>query len=66
MPSFDKGTFKRRFRLHASDDPEQILTNRKFRLKNSAGDVLEGETDGDGCSALLDATDLETYRLEII
>lgn len=66
MPSFDKGTFKRRFLLHASDDPEQILTNRKFRLKSSAGEVLEGETDSDGCSSLLDSTDLETYKLELI
>ena len=66
MPSFDKGTFKRRFRLHAGDDPEQILSNRKFRLKSSAGDVLEGETDSDGCSSLLDSTDLETHKLELI
>lgn len=66
IPAFDKSAFKRRFRLHAPDDPEQILSNRKFRLKNAAGEVLEGETDGDGHSSLLDATDLESYVMELL
>ncbi|MBZ7488503.1 DUF2345 domain-containing protein, partial [Klebsiella michiganensis] len=65
MPNFDKGAFKHRYRLHASDDPEQILTRQKFRVKSSAGDIVEGETDGEGCSPLLDATDLDTWTLEL-
>ena len=66
MPNFDKGAFKHRYRLHASDDPEQILTRQKFRVKSSAGDIVEGETDGEGCSPLLDATDLDTWTLELL
>lgn len=66
IPAFNKGAFKRRYRLHAPDDPEQILTNRKFRLTSSAGDVIEGATDSEGCSPLLDATDLTTYTMELL
>ncbi|ENP2075709.1 type VI secretion system Vgr family protein [Klebsiella michiganensis] len=65
MPNFDKGAFKHRYRLHASDDPEQILTRQKFRVKSAAGDIIEGETDSEGCSPLLDATDLDTWTLEL-
>ncbi|QNE49019.1 type VI secretion system Vgr family protein [Klebsiella michiganensis] len=66
MPNFDKGAFKHRYRLHASDDPEQILTRQKFRVKSAAGDIIEGETDSEGCSPLLDATDLDTWTLELL
>ena len=65
MPNFDKGAFKHRYRLHASDDPEQILTRQKFRVKSAAGDIIEGETDSEGCSPLLDATDLDIWTLEL-
>ncbi|MBZ7451548.1 type VI secretion system tip protein VgrG [Klebsiella michiganensis] len=65
MPNFDKGGFKHRYRLHASDDPEQILTRQKFRVKSAAGDIIEGETDSEGCSPLLDATDLDIWTLEL-
>lgn len=66
MPAFNKGAFKHRYRLHAPDDPEQILTKQKFRVKSAAGDVVEGETDSEGCSPLLDATDLDTWTLELL
>jgi len=65
-PSFDKGAFARRYQLHATDDPDQILSNRKFRLKSSAGDVVEGETDSRGYSPLLDTAELDTYKLEVL
>ncbi|HBQ8023321.1 TPA: type VI secretion system tip protein VgrG [Klebsiella aerogenes] len=65
-PAFDKGTFTRRYQLHASDDPEQVLANRPFRLKSSTGEVLEGETDSNGCSPLLDSADLDSYKLEVL
>lgn len=65
-PSFNKGTFTRRYRLHATDDPEQILANRSFRLRSSSGEVLEGMTDSTGCSPLLDAADLDSYTLEVL
>lgn len=65
-PAFNKGAFRHRYRLHAPDDPEQILTNRKFRLTSSAGDVTDGVTDSEGCSPLLDATDLTTWTMELL
>ncbi|MCK6803751.1 type VI secretion system Vgr family protein [Enterobacter cloacae] len=66
VPSFNKGAFKLRYQLHAGDDPEQILANKKFRLTSSAGKVLEGVTDSNGHSALLDADDLDTYKMELM
>lgn len=65
-PAFDTGTFQRRFRLHMAGNPQQIMPNRKFRLKNETGEVLEGVTDAEGYSELLDAVDLTTYRMELL
>lgn len=65
-PLFEKGAFKRRYRLHAGDDAEQVLANQKFRLVSTAGDVIEGETDAEGHSPLLDAADLHTWRMELL
>ena len=65
-PAFDKGAFAQRYQLHASDDPEQILANRAFRLKSSTGQIVEGVTDSNGCSPLLDAADLDSYKLEVL
>lgn len=65
-PAFTKGTFTQRYQLHASDDPEQILAHRPFRLKSAAGEIIEGVTDSAGCSPLLDAADLDTYKLEVL
>jgi type VI secretion system secreted protein VgrG len=65
-PSFEKGTFKLRYKLHAGDDPEQILANKKFRLTNSAGQIVEGVTDSKGHSPLLDADDLDSYKMELM
>lgn len=65
-PLFEKGAFKLRYRLRSSADPEQVLAHRKFRLTSSAGDVIEGETDEQGCSAMLDAADLHSYKLELL
>lgn len=65
-PAFNQGAFAQRYQLHASDDPEQILANRAFRLKSSAGQMIEGVTDSNGCSPLLDAADLDSYKLEVL
>lgn len=65
-PSFDKGAFKLRYKLHAGDDPEQILANKKFRLTSSTGQIVEGVTDSNGHSSLLDADDLDTYKMELL
>lgn len=66
VPSFNKGTFKRSYRLSSPDDPEQTIANRKFRLTSSAGDVIEGVTDSYGNTPLLDAADLDTYKMELL
>ncbi|EQC2549486.1 type VI secretion system Vgr family protein [Enterobacter sichuanensis] len=66
VPPFNQGAFKLRYQLHAGDDPEQILANQKFRLTSSAGKVLEGVTDSNGHSALLDADDLDTCKMELL
>ena len=65
VPPFNEGAFKLRYQLHAGDDPEQILANKKFRLTSSAGKVVEGVTDSNGHSSLLDADDLDTYKMEL-
>lgn len=65
-PSFQKGAFKLRYRLHAGDDPEQILANKKFRLTNASGQTVEGVTDSNGHSPLLDADDLDSYKMELM
>ncbi|WP_307803524.1 type VI secretion system Vgr family protein [Rahnella sp. ChDrAdgB13] len=66
VPAFEKGTFKRRFQLHAQDDAEQTLPNQKFRLTSSTGNVIEGVTDAKGQSSLLDSDDIETFKMELI
>ena len=66
VPPFNEGAFKLRYQLHAGDDPEQILANKKFRLTSSAGKVVEGVTDSNGHSSLLDADDLDTYKMELM
>ncbi|ELY5828474.1 type VI secretion system Vgr family protein [Cronobacter turicensis] len=66
VPSFNKSAFKLRYQLHAADDPEQILANKKFRLTSSTGKVVEGVTDNNGHSSLLDADDLDTYKMELL
>ncbi|WP_334348645.1 type VI secretion system tip protein VgrG [Enterobacter hormaechei] len=65
-PSFEKGAFKLRYKLHAGDDPEQILANKKFRLTSASRQVVEGVTDSCGRSPLLDADDLDSYKMEIM
>ncbi|MBU9834296.1 type VI secretion system tip protein VgrG [Rahnella sp. L72c] len=65
-PVFEKGTFKRRFKLHSSDDPDQPVSHQKFRLTGTDGTVTEGMTDGEGHSSLLDADDIHMFKMEIL
>jgi len=65
-PAFEKGTFRRRFKLHSSDDPDQPISNQKFRLTGSDGTVTGGMTDGEGHSSLLDADDIQTFKMEFL
>jgi type VI secretion system secreted protein VgrG len=65
-PAFKNGTFKRRFRLLSPDDPDQFLPDQKFRLTSSTGKIIEGITDAQGHSSLLDGDDIETFKMELI
>lgn len=66
LPAFKNGAFKRRFKLHATDNPEQSLPAQKFRLRSETGEILEGVTDAEGHSALFDSVDLNTYKMELL
>jgi hypothetical protein len=55
-----------RYQLHAGDDDGQVLADKKFRMTSSSGQVTEGVTDSNGYSPLLDADDLESYKLELM
>lgn len=65
-PAFESGTFARRFALHADGDPKQVIAYQKFRLTKSNGEAVEGITDAQGCSPLLDMTDLEQVTMELL
>lgn len=66
MPSFNKGEFVRKFRLHVADNPDQIIANRRFRLHRSDGSIEEGISDANGESPLLEMDELEQVRIEIL
>ena len=66
MPSFQDGEFTRRYVLHAEGDPEQVLKNQKFRVHRQDGSVIEGVTDEQGQSSLLNMHELEKMAIEMI
>ncbi|WP_152081008.1 type VI secretion system Vgr family protein [Enterobacter oligotrophicus] len=62
-PAFKEGTFQKRYQLQTDGQP---IANQKFKLTSSSGQVTEGMTDSNGNSPLLDATDLDTYIMELV
>lgn len=66
MPSFKEGDFGLKYRLHAEDDPTQIMKNQKFRIHRQDGSVIEGATDANGESSLLQMNELESASIELI
>ncbi len=64
-PSFAKGELAQQFRLHAPDDPDHILKGQRFRL-HKKGEVVEGITDDNGESPLLNMSELDTWSLELV
>jgi len=64
-PSFNEGQLAQQFRLHAPNDPGHILTQQRFRLHRK-GEVIEGITDDQGESPLLNSSELDTWSLEIL
>ena len=64
MPSFKRGELAQRFRLHAPGDPDHILKNQRFELTRP-GESMTGTTDENGCSSLLDSSELDTWTLAL-
>jgi type VI secretion system secreted protein VgrG len=66
MPSFEEGKYAIQYRLHAEDDPTQVLKNQKFRIYRQDGSITEGATDANGESSLLHMNELENAAIELI
>ena len=66
MPSFEEGKYAIQYRLHAEDDPTQVLKNQKFRIHRQDGSITEGATDANGESSLLHMNELENAAIELI
>ncbi|MCQ4444812.1 type VI secretion system tip protein VgrG [Enterobacter cloacae] len=64
-PTFSEGELAQQFRLHAPDDPDHILKGQRFRL-HKKGEVIEGITDDNGESPLLNTSELDTWSLELV
>ncbi|MEL4015480.1 type VI secretion system Vgr family protein [Dryocola clanedunensis] len=64
-PTFAEGELAQQFRLHAPDDPDHILKGQRFRL-HKKGEVIEGITDANGESPLLNTSELDTWSLELV
>lgn len=66
MPMFKSGDFELKYRLHFHGNPNHILKNQKFRIHRQDGSVVEGITDSNGESSLLQTHELENAAIEII
>ncbi|BCL43737.1 type VI secretion system tip protein VgrG [Enterobacter roggenkampii] len=64
-PTFAEGVLAQQFRLHAPDDQDHILKGQRFRL-HKKGEVIEGITDDNGESPLLNTSELDTWSLELV
>lgn len=62
-PVFAANSLVRRVRLYRDGDRKHPLLHQIFRVTTSDGGVIEGSTDANGCSPLLDLA--ETEQLEI-
>ena len=66
MPSFEKGSFARKFKLHFNDSPTQVLKNQAYRIYFSDGNTQDGVTDENGETTLIPMTELEQLKIEIL
>jgi type VI secretion system secreted protein VgrG len=66
VPSFAKGSFARKFKLHFKGSPSQLLTNHPYRIYFSDGSTQEGVTDANGETPLIPMTELEQLKIEIL
>jgi type VI secretion system secreted protein VgrG len=66
VPSFTKGSFTRKFKLHFNGSPSQILANHPYRIYFSDGSTQDGVTDANGETSLIPMTELEQLKIEIL
>ncbi|WP_322028906.1 type VI secretion system tip protein VgrG [Paraburkholderia sp. J76] len=64
MPSFQQGSFARKFFLHPEGNPNTPISGQRFRLHFPDGTTTEGVTDDKGMSQLFDRNDIENLRIE--
>ncbi|WP_052250289.1 type VI secretion system Vgr family protein [Enterobacter sp. Bisph1] len=64
-PSFTGGELAQQFRLHAPGDPDHVLKGQRFRL-HKKGEVIDGITDDNGESPLLNTSELDTWSIELL
>ncbi|XKM12784.1 type VI secretion system tip protein VgrG [Orbaceae bacterium ac157xtp] len=66
VPSFAKGDFVRKFKLHFNNSPDQVLKNTPFRIHFSDGTTQDGVTDENGETPLIQMNELEKLSIEIL
>lgn len=66
VPSFQRGDFVRKFKLHFNDSPEQVLKDTPFRIHFSDGSTQDGVTDQNGETPLISMTELDKLTIEIL
>jgi type VI secretion system secreted protein VgrG len=65
-PSFNKGDFLRKFKLHFNGSSSQVLKNHPYRIHFSDGSTQDGMTDENGETQMLPMTELEQLKIEIL
>ena len=65
-PVFQEEQFHRRIKLHGSGNPDDVLKNTKFKLTKASGETIEGVTDDEGMTPLLDMTEMDEMKMEIL
>lgn len=65
-PRFQEDQFHRRIKLHGYGNTDDVLKKTKFRLTKASGEIIEGVTDDEGMTPLLDMTEMDEMKMEIL
>lgn len=65
-PVFQGEQFHRRTKLHGSGNPDDVLKNIKFRLTKVSGEIIEGVTDSEGMTPLLDIIEMDEMKMGVL
>ncbi len=65
LPEVDMGKTQRRFRLAAVDDASQVLPNRGYKITLADGRVVEGTSDSNGLTSLVEDETLKLLHIGI-